>query len=165
MPTATSPAPRSKASAALQLRLQGYDWGEIAETIGYADGKAAARATEGALVKQLGASEESRQQMRQMAGIRLDRLLQAVWQRATDTEDPEQLNYVAQARQLIAQHAKLYGLDAPQEYVVHSPTTTELEQWVATVVSQTDDTPSEPDILELTPPDEAPAHDDPDGGQ
>jgi hypothetical protein len=41
---------------------------------------------------------------------------------------------VARARELIDRHAKLYGLDAPTEFVVHNPTQAEIERWVATML-------------------------------
>ena len=35
-------------------------------------------------------------------------------------------------------HAKLYGLDAPTEVVVHNPTQTELEAWVTRLLAATE---------------------------
>ena len=39
--------------------------------------------------------------------------------------------------QIIDRHAKLFGLDAPTEIVVHTPTQTELEAWVSQMLAGT----------------------------
>jgi hypothetical protein len=146
---ATTWLPRNrKADAALSLRLSGATWTEIALALGFPTPRAAMLAVERALIKQLDATED-RDKMRTIAGARLERLLRSVWGRALDPNDPEQLSAVSRARELIDRHAKLYGLDAPTELVVHSPTQSELEDWVlrmtATMIPHID----EPSIFEL----------------
>lgn len=137
-----------KASAALSLRLSGASWAEIAQTLGYPTPRAALLATEKALVKQL-ETEGDREQMRGMAGARLERLLRAVWMKAIDTESPDQFVAVSRAREIIADHRKLFGMDAPTEIVVHSPTKSELENWVLQVVSTGIAQVEEPDIFDI----------------
>lgn len=122
-----------KANAALQLKTAGASWYEIAETLGYPTARAALVAVEKALEREL-SSDESRSQMRDMAGRRLERLLRSSWSKATDPKHPEHLQAIARSRDIIDRHIKLYGLDAPSEVVVHSPSMTELEGWVARVV-------------------------------
>lgn len=122
-----------KANAALQMRLAGATWEEIAEAIGYPTARAALVATERALEKEL-QTEESQKAMRGIAGKRLERLLRGVWTKAINPDNPEHLAAVTKARELIGQHSKLYGLDAPTEHVVHSPSQQELEAWVSEVV-------------------------------
>lgn len=123
-----------KADAAVAMRIAGASWEEIARTLGYATPRLALTATERALQRQL-VTEESREQMRAMAGARLNRLLRSVWPKAINDQDPEHLFAVTKAKEIIDRHAKLYGLDAPTEVIVHNPTLTEIEQWVAKVVS------------------------------
>lgn len=123
-----------KALAALQLRRSGATWEEVAEVIGFPTGRAALVACERALEKEL-KSEESSHFMRQMAGDRLERLLRSVWYKAINPKDPEHLVAVDRARLLVDRHAKLFGLDAPTEMVVHNPAQAQLEQWVATVTA------------------------------
>jgi peptidyl-tRNA hydrolase len=58
-----------------------------------------------------------------------------VWAKAVNPADPEHLLAVTKAREIVDRQAKLYGLDAPTEVIVHNPTATEIEAWVAKVVS------------------------------
>lgn len=124
-----------KAQAALQLRLANLTWEEIATSVGYPTARAAMVATERALVKELHEDTDSREHMREMAGARLNRLLRSVWPKAIDGEHPEHLLAASKAREIIDRHIKLYGLDAPTEVIVHTPTRTELEEWVTQVLA------------------------------
>jgi hypothetical protein len=137
-----------KANAAVQLRIAGASWAEIAETLGYPTPRAALVATEKALEKEM-KTEESQTHMRSLAGKRLERVLRSVWAKAIDPSHPEHLLAVDRVRLLIDRHAKLYGLDAPQQFVVNSPTQIELEQWVATVVQQGRPALEEGDIFDV----------------
>lgn len=145
-----------KANAAVQMKLAGATWSDIAETLGYPTPRAALVATEKAMERALREDTESREKMRKVAGARLDRLLRGVWPKAVDPDHPEHLVAADKARSIIDRHIKLYGLDAPTEVVVHTPTTTELERWVAKVVSLRDGGSGEEefDILqgEVVPP-------------
>jgi hypothetical protein len=55
---------------------------------------------------------------------------------------------VRTARELIDRHIRLFGMDAPTEIVVHSPTTMELEAWVAQVLSYAANDVQELDVIE-----------------
>jgi hypothetical protein len=136
-----------KANAAIQLRIAGADWNEIAQALGYPTARAALVATERALEKELH-TEESQKAMRAMSGKRLERLLRGVWTKAIDPAHPEHLLAVDKARQLIDRHAKLYGLDAPTEFVVSNPAQQELEKWVASVISTQRPALEEADIFD-----------------
>ena len=126
-----------KANAAVQMRLAGATWAEIATALGYPTPRQALIATEKALVKQLD-SDEDKAKMRKIAGARLERLLRSVWPKAIDPDNPDHLLAVTKARELVDRHAKLYGLDAPTEVVVHNPTQTELEAWVTRLLAATE---------------------------
>ena len=142
-----SRARQRKANAAIQLRLAGATWAEIAASLGYPTPRQALIATEKALEKQLEDTND-REKMRRLANARLERLLRAVWPKAVDPDNPEHLLALTKAREVIADHRKLFGLDAPTEVVVHNPTATELEAWVARVVTQTLPQVEEYDILD-----------------
>ena len=136
-----------KANAAVQLRLAGATWEEIAQSLGYPTARQALVATERALEKQL-STETDREKMRRLANARLERLLRSVWPKAVDPEHPDHLIALTKAREVIGDHRKLFGLDAPTEVVVHQPTMHELEQWVSRVVSASVPAVEEYDILE-----------------
>jgi hypothetical protein len=136
-----------KADAAISMRLSGATWTEIAQVVGYPTPRAALTATEKALVKRL--DEEDKAKLRQLAGARLERLLRSIWNKAIDPDDPEQMSAVQRARELIDRHAKLFGLDAPTEIVVHNPTKTELESWVLKVMAAGVPQVEEEDIFDV----------------
>lgn len=123
-----------KANAAIQMRLGGATWAEIAQVLGYPTPRTALVAVEKALEREL-STQGDREQMRRLAGARMERLLRGIWPKAVDSDHPEHLIAATKAREVIAQHSKLFGLDAPTEVIVHSPTLAEIEDWVAKVVA------------------------------
>ena len=136
-----------KANAAVQMRIAGASWDEIAEVIGYPSGRDALVATERALEKEL--RDLSKDSMRQMAGRRLERLLRGVWPKAINPEHPDQLPAIGKAREIIADHRKLFGLDAPTQVAIHSPAESEIAAWVSTVVNHGRPAIEEADIFDL----------------
>lgn len=145
-------ARQRKANAAVQMRLGGATWAEIAQALGYPTPRQALVATEKALEKEL-KNPDDRETLRQMASVRLDRLLRGVWPKAINPENPEHLLAVTKAREVIAQFSKLHGLDAPSEVIVHSPTTTAIEEWVARAVSIGLPQVEELDVIDVEPED------------
>jgi hypothetical protein len=142
-----SRARQRKSNAAIELRLAGATWAEIALTLGYPTPRQALVATEKALERQL-ANPKDREKMRQMANARLERLIRGVWPKAINPDHPEHLTAITRARDLIADHRKLFGLDAPTEVVVHNPTQDELEAWAARVIQTLNPGVVEYDIIE-----------------
>lgn len=145
-----------KADAALQLKTAGATWTEIAKTLGYPTPRAAMLATEKALVRQLN-EDDDKAKLRAVAGARLDRLLRGIWAKAIDPNSPEQMTAVSRARELTADWVKLYGLAAPTEVVVSTPTQTELEEWVLRMTAQMVPDEQEADIWDGEVVDEPPA--------
>ena len=123
-----------KGNAALQLAAGGMGWDDIATSLGYPTGRTARVAVERALERQL-ATDEDRRVLRKMAAVRLDRLLRSVYPKAVNPEHPEHLAAVGKARDLIADHRRLFGLDAPTEVTVHTPDQAEIEAFVARLVT------------------------------
>lgn len=137
-----------KANAALQMRIEANaSWDEIAEGLGYPTPRAAMVAVERALEKEM-KSEESKKHLRALASKRLDQLLGSVWTKATTPTHPEHLQAADRAHKMLDRWIKLHGLDAPQEFIVNSPSQEELERWVATVVTASVPQLEEPDIFE-----------------
>lgn len=142
-------ARQRKAAAALQLKLSGANNADICVALGYPTPRAVQVAIERALEKELKESGSDREKLRQMASLRLDRLLRGVWPKAIDSDHPEHLLAVTKARELVAQFSKLHGLDAPTEMIVHSPTEAAIEEWVAKVINLGAPPVEEDDVLEL----------------
>ena len=135
-----------KANAALQLVMDDHaSWIEVAEVLGYPTARAAKVAVEGALEKELHSGD--REVLRRYASAKLDRLLRAVWGKAIDAENPDQMSAVREARTTLVEHIKLWGLAAPAEVVVSSPSEREIESWVAGVVSRSMPQLEEADIF------------------
>lgn len=133
IPNATISARQRKADAAVEMRLGGATWSQIAEALGFPTPRAALVATERALQRRLD-NPEDREAMRNLTGQRLQRLLRSTWSKAINPDNPDHLVAVSKALAVIDRHARLYGLDAPQEFVVNSPTTQQIEEWVAKVM-------------------------------
>lgn len=118
------------AAAALELKVQGHSWEEIAEIIGYASADRAKLSVEQALERRVKEDPATKEMARAMIEIRLEKLLRFVWSKAEDPEHPEQLAAVGKAREIIADLRKLLGTDAPMEIAVHDPTDQEIKAWV-----------------------------------
>jgi hypothetical protein len=123
--------------AALALRLAGASYDEIASALGFADGPVVQTMVEAELARYASDADPSeRNRVRTISAARMERLLRGVWRKATDEHDPEHLAAVRVAMQIIDRHTRLYGADAPSEVVIHSPTASEIDRWVATVLDR-----------------------------
>ena len=137
-----------KANAALELAMNEHaSWIEIAEVLGYPTARAAKVAVEQALERSLQSAD--RDHMRRYAATRMERLLRRVWGRANNEEDPDQLAYVREARAIIGDQVKLWGLAAPSEVVISSPSQNEIEAWVASVHQASTPELQEADIFDI----------------
>lgn len=154
-PTGVTGDPRSKelakardrkANAALTMKLGGADWDEIATALGFPTERAALVAVETTLGKRL--SEMDRNHLRALAAGRLESLIRSAWRKAHTESDPEHLNAIKSVRETVDRIAKLWGLDAPQEILVTSPTQEHLDAWVGRVVSANLPQVTEADIIE-----------------
>lgn len=147
-PTSAARPRERKANAAIELKLAGYSWEDIAEIMGYPDAQRAQVALETALEKQLATDPQMRAKLREYTGRRLERLLRAVWAKAIDPSHAEQMVAHQRALAVIDRHSKLYGLDAPTEVTVHTPTASRLQNFVAEVLAAKRDLAEEDDIFE-----------------
>ena len=130
-----------KSNAALDMALHGANWDQIAEVLGYPTARAARVAVEGALEKNL--SQVDKQKMRLLIQGRYNAMVQSVATKALDPEDPEHLAALGKYREITADVRRMWGLDAPQEVLVTSPTAREIDDWVGMAVSH-----GIPDVLE-----------------
>jgi len=120
--------------AAVALRLAGATYSEIAETLTFTTADAARIAVESELAN-ITVNGEARDTLRELESARLERLLRSVWSKATNPDHPEHLASVKVAHSIVDRHIRLYGLDAPTEIAIHSPTQSEIDAWVAQVSS------------------------------
>lgn len=136
MPRRRAAVERAPGRAGLALRLAGASYAEIADTLALGS---AAEARD-LVCNELAAAEtdpEQRAALRAEEEARLLRLLRGVWGKATDPHHPEHLPAARLALAMTDRHARLLGLDMPTEVVVYTPTTTEIETWVAEMISKT----------------------------
>jgi hypothetical protein len=146
--TAVQAARLRKAHAALAMKKDMATWDEIAEALGYPTGRAALVATELALQHELKTAEGAAF-MRRVASERYDKLLKSVWKTANDETSPEHLPYLDRARLLMRDHIDLMGYSMPKQQIVVTPTTRQLEAWVAQAASQDTKDLEEADIFDV----------------
>jgi len=130
------PKVRRTGAAALALRLSGAGYDDVASALGLPNAQVARDAAEEALAARAWDDRDGRAKLRAENGARLERLLRSVWGKATDADHPEHLPAVRVARELIDRYSRLYGLDAPSEVIIHNPTASEIEGWVAQMLAE-----------------------------
>lgn len=127
---------RAPGRAALALRLAGASYTEIADTLALANA-AAARDLVCTELASADVDVDQRNALRAEEAARIERLLRGVWRKATTESDPEHLPAARVALAMVDRHARLLGLDMPTEVVVYTPTTSEIETWVAEMIGRT----------------------------
>ena len=119
----------SRMEAAIALRVNGADYSEIARICGYTNVKAARIAVERGLASTATTGDKERRRV--LESRRIEKLMNSTMKRATDPDDEQHLGYVRTTLALIDRHARLWGLDAPQEMVLYNPSAQEIETWLA----------------------------------
>jgi len=112
--------------------VAGASFTDIATTLGLSSAREALQLVERELANRVTSGDV--EQQRAEASLRLERLIAAVWDKATNPDHPEQLPALRTALALVDRHIRLHGLDRPTEIVVHNPTMAELERWVTGVL-------------------------------
>ncbi|WP_075723248.1 sigma factor-like helix-turn-helix DNA-binding protein [Corynebacterium stationis] len=97
---------------ALQLRLEGMTYAEIAERMGKSLSTVHGYVTD-SLAE---VTKEYAQQLRDLEAARLDALQHAVWERAIDGD----LSAMDRVIKIMDRRARLLGLDAPQQVAVNN---------------------------------------------
>lgn len=139
--------------AALNMRLAGATYQDITNTLALNNIDSAKQLVEEALADETITSNDEKKTYRNEEEQRILKLLHTLWGKANNPNHPEHLTAARTALALIDRHAKLLGLDAPTEVVVHNPTQTEIDTWVMTVLQQTTEATlgqQEADITQLT---------------
>lgn len=102
---------RLRDARALELRLAGMRYKDIAPIIGYAGKQGAYDAVQRAMKVETEHSAEHRDQYRALEIARLERMILKLWPAVIG--DPPNLAAVDRVLKIIAQEARLLGLDAP----------------------------------------------------
>lgn len=126
--------PANRAAAALQLRIDGAGYGDIAKVLEFATPAEARRAVERALASEE-SSPESVDRIRELESRRIERILVSLMKRATSPKDPDHLQYARTALAAIKQQTELYGAQMPTKVdITYNPSTQQLEKWVGQIV-------------------------------
>lgn len=108
------PDERQRALKAVDLRVQGHTYAQIAERLDYSDESGARHAVSRLLARR---EAESVDELRAVHGARLEAVLSSFWAAAT-SGDTDAARIVLRTLDSLA---KLYGLDAPTRVAVGSP--------------------------------------------
>lgn len=144
-----APARMTQASAALQLRIDGASWEDIARLLEFSSSIDARQSVERALAAEV-KDPEKVDEIRLVNSKRLEKIYQSLARRASNPKDPDHLQYVRAAVTVIDRHSKLWGADSPQQMnVTVSPSVGEIEKWVANMAQQVHGEMIEGDILDV----------------
>ena len=139
----------TQSAAALQLRIDGASWDDIATILEYSSPIDARHAVERALALEA-ASPEKVEHVRLVNSKRLERIYRSLSRRAVNPKDPDHLQYVRAAVTVIDRHSKLWGADSPQQMnVTISPSVGEIEKWVSNMAREVHGQIEEGDILDV----------------
>lgn len=139
----------TQSAAALQLRIDGASWDDIATILEYSSPIDARHAVERALALEA-ASPEKVEHVRLVNSKRLERIYRSLSRRAVNPKDPDHLQYVRAAVTVIDRHSKLWGADSPQQMnVTVSPSVGEIEKWVSNMAREVHGQIEEGDILDV----------------
>jgi hypothetical protein len=114
---------RERRKKAVAMRLAGATWQQVADSskgweLGYSDRAHACADIRRAREKSQAELDESLEEMREMDLDRIGRLLAAVWSRAVNTKDEDQLKAIETAHRLVLSDAKLRGLEPPTKIML-----------------------------------------------
>lgn len=126
MPDIAQPEERLRQQRALDLRLAGATFDQIARTLGYADPSGPRRAVDAVLtrVESAGAAE-----LRKVEDLRLSELLLRVWKPAMQGD----LKAIDAALKIHDRRVKLHGLAMPEKLIVAQLAGLSAEEFTTTV--------------------------------
>lgn len=144
----TKPALKNRAAAALQLRIDGAGWYDIAQVLEFSSAADARQAVEVALAAEP-KDHESVEEIRHMESRRIERVMSSLSRRATNPKDPDHLQYARTFLMAVKQHTELHGAQAPAKVdITYNPSAKQLEEWVSGVAEALHGRTQEAEILE-----------------
>jgi hypothetical protein len=130
-----------KALRAVELRLAGASFEQIAKALEYADKSGAKRAYDRGLQSLRDDLAPNVATYRAEQLLRTERLLLGLWPKATNPEGVDHLRAVEQVRRILERQARLLGLDAPVTFQVSDEVDAQIEALLAEMA--TNDPPAE----------------------
>lgn len=141
--------PANRTAAALQLRINGAGFNDIAEVLQFRDAAEARRAVDKALADMPTDMKEV-DRIRDLESRRIERILMSLMKRGTNPKDPDHLAYARTALAAIKQQTDLFGAAMPTKVdVTYNPSTEQLEEWVGQITTQLHKHVIEGDILDV----------------
>lgn len=153
--------PVNKTAAALQLRIDGASFADIARTLEFASPGDARRAVDKALAD-TPTDMKDVERVRDLESRRIERILVSLMRRATNPKDPDHLTYARTALAAIKQQTDLHGAAMPTRVdISYNPSAQQLEQWVSQISAAAHKGVTEGEILEVEILDDRPSvHED-----
>lgn len=138
-----------RALAALEMKIAGASWTTIAKALDFNNHYDARKSVEVTLA-QAARSPEKIEHARVLHSRRLERLLQSVMPNAVRSSHPDHLAYNARALAILDRIAALGGLNAPTQQVVYTPSSEQIEKYVAhlAVLASADAAATEADVID-----------------
>jgi len=115
-----------RANRALELRMAGATWQQVADQLGYKQKSSAQQAVRRAIERETERVADIRESYRTMQLLRLERSLRAIWPQVLQGD----LFAIDRELKLMERQAKLLGLDAPTQITITEDTKSELSQLI-----------------------------------
>lgn len=141
--------PANRSAAALQLRIDGAGFGDIAKVLGLASPAEARRMVDKALAD-IPTDMEDVERIRDLESRRIERILISLMKRGTNPKDPDHLAYARTALAAIKQQTDLYGAAMPTKVdISYNPSAQQLEEWVGKIAASAHKNVVEGDIIDV----------------
>lgn len=144
-----------KGIMAAELYIRTKSWPRAAEGAGYPTPRAARVAAERAMEKEFHTNSRSQDFMRKYQAKHLDLMMGTLAAKTADANHPENIAAIKTVRELMAQQAKLLGLDAPTKVSLIDPTAEQIQEFVDKVMGP-EDLDDEIDIFDVEVIEETP---------
>ena len=115
--------------AALELKMMGVPFHEIAKVLEFPSAGAARQAVEQAIIDS-GSFEGDKENMRALMGLQLDRWHQSIAGKIIDPRNAQQLEYMSMGLRLLERKSRLFGLDAPTKVELHAASNDEIGELI-----------------------------------
>lgn len=145
----TPKIPANRTAAALQLRIDGAGFADIAKVLDLGSPAEARRAVDKALAE-IPTDMNEVERIRDLESRRIERILISLMKRGTNPKDPDHLAYARTALAAIKQQTDLHGAAMPTKVdITYNPSAQQLEKWVGQITAQAHASVVEGDIIDV----------------